>query len=195
MNMRTALTPGGGIFAHLRSRVSKPRAEDTPADPAEDPAETEEEKKARKARAAEGDAPEEDDKPKPNEAEDAPEGEDDEGEKNPDEEMLGNTPAAQARARERARCMAIFADAAADANPGLAATLAFETMLPRDQAIRVLRAGGVPQGSKKPGLSERMAAVNAPHITPDAPAVGPKEAVASFWDGIRQSSAARRRTG
>ena len=109
-----------------------------------------------------------------------------------DAEMMGNTLHARARARERKRCAAIFADAAADANQGLAATLAFETTLPRDQAIKVLRAGGVAPGSKKPDLSERMAGVNAPNVTPAAHAVGPKEAVTGFWDSIREAAASRR---
>lgn len=60
-----------------------------------------------------------------------------------------------ARARERARCAAIFADAAAGANPRLAAQLAFGAdPLPREAAIGLLRAGG-------PGrtrLADRMAA-------------------------------------
>jgi hypothetical protein len=112
-----------------------------------------------------------------------------------DAEMMGNTLQARARARERKRCAAIFADAAADANLGLAATLAFQTTLPRDQAIKVLRAGGVAPGSKKPDLSERKAGVNAPNVTPAAHAVGPKEAVTGFWDSIREAAASRGRAG
>jgi hypothetical protein len=58
----------------------------------------------------------------------------------PDEEMYGNTPAAAARRRERARCAAIFAVDAGAQNLRLAACLAFSTPLKRDVAISVLNA-------------------------------------------------------
>ena len=63
-------------------------------------------------------------------------------EEDPASEMAGRSPLAQARRRERARCMAIFAHAAAKANPDLAGHLAFNTSLPRGQAIAALKHGG-----------------------------------------------------
>jgi hypothetical protein len=56
-----------------------------------------------------------------------------------DTEMRGNSPVARARRREQARCAAIFADPKAAHNPVLAASLAFETRLPRSEALAVLR--------------------------------------------------------
>jgi hypothetical protein len=69
------------------------------------------------------------------------------------------------RLRERARCAAIFADAAAGKNPALAATLAFQTDMPRGQAIKVLRAGGaaIPT-SRRVSLDDRMSKVRVPVV-------------------------------
>jgi hypothetical protein len=55
-----------------------------------------------------------------------------------DDEMRGNSAVAQARRRENARCSAIFKAAGPD-NVDLAASLAFETRMPRGEAIAVLR--------------------------------------------------------
>ncbi|VVP61661.1 hypothetical protein PS870_06402 [Pseudomonas fluorescens] len=64
---------------------------------------------------------------------DDPDAEDDE------DEMHGKSAAASARRRERARCAAIFGSRAAAKNPALAANLAFNTSMTRQQALNVLR--------------------------------------------------------
>jgi len=80
-------------------------------------------------------------------ADDSGESEDEEmeDEDDSDEEMRGNSSAAKARRRERARCAAIFNDRAAARNPQLAAQLAFNTSMPRSEALAVLR--GSPAGA------------------------------------------------
>jgi hypothetical protein len=91
---------------------------------------------------------------------------DEEGDDGSDGADMRKKGARSARLRERARCSAIFADAAAGKNPALAAQLAFGTDLPRTQAINVLRAGGlaVASGPRRPSLDERMASVKVPVI-------------------------------
>lgn len=54
-------------------------------------------------------------------------------------ELTGKSAAAQARRRERARCAAIFGCSAAAGNVELAASLAFETTMSRQEAINVLK--------------------------------------------------------
>jgi hypothetical protein len=54
-------------------------------------------------------------------------------------EASGTGPLASARRRERARCAAIFACQAAAKNPVLAANLAFNTSMPRAEAIALLQ--------------------------------------------------------
>lgn len=66
-----------------------------------------------------------------------------------DEEMRGNSPVAAARGRERARCAAIFASRHAAKNVALAANLAFNTTMTREQAIDVLRDSPAPQNTAR----------------------------------------------
>lgn len=56
-----------------------------------------------------------------------------------EEEMSGKSAAARARRRERARCKAIFSHKAAAQNVALAASLAFDTTMTRQEAIAVLK--------------------------------------------------------
>ncbi|MDR6850384.1 hypothetical protein [Sphingomonas sp. BE137] len=63
----------------------------------------------------------------------------DEDEDDDKQEMTGRSSAASARRRERARCAAIFANKAAVNNIPLAASLAFETTMTRQEAIAVLK--------------------------------------------------------
>lgn len=85
---------------------------------------------------------------------------DDEDEKDDDKKAI--------RARERARCEAIFADPAAGRNPTLAAALAFGTSLNRSAAIAMLQAGGTavqPAATPKVSRLDRaMAAVPVPDV-------------------------------
>ena len=69
-------------------------------------------------------------------------------------EMRGSSPAAKARVRERDRIAAIFACPQAASNLELACSLAFETRLPRNEAIAVLKKGGSAPGT---GRSDRVA--------------------------------------
>ncbi|WP_086632650.1 hypothetical protein [Commensalibacter intestini] len=64
---------------------------------------------------------------------------------------------AQARARERGRCAAIFGCKEAANNLPLAAELAFGTNMPRSQAIRVLKSGSIAQ-SNSTGRSSKVSA-------------------------------------
>ncbi|MBW8824459.1 MAG: hypothetical protein JF567_09630 [Xanthomonadales bacterium] len=64
-------------------------------------------------------------------------------EQDPDDEVRGNSEAARARRRERARCGAIFACAAAGENIQLAAELAFNSGLTRQEAIARLQASSM----------------------------------------------------
>jgi hypothetical protein len=59
-----------------------------------------------------------------------------------DDEMLGDTVAAAARRRERARCAAIVTCAAGLKNPDLAYGLAFETRMTRLEAVMLLELHG-----------------------------------------------------
>ncbi|MDI2091615.1 hypothetical protein [Commensalibacter oyaizuii] len=101
-------------------------------------------KKAKRAKAEEEEEPEA-------EEEDDPDAED-EGDDETDAEDEEDDTTAQARARERGRCAAIFGCKAAANNLALAAELAFGTNIPRSQAIRLLNAGGIakPASSNKP---------------------------------------------
>jgi len=81
---------------------------------------------------------------------------------------------AQARARERGRCAAIFMSAGARANPAAAAEIAFGTRMSRSEAVRVLStmAGVRPQqvaAPQRPGatLRERMGAEGGAPLAPD----------------------------
>jgi len=93
-----------------------------------------------------------------------------------DEEMRGKSEAASARRRERARCAAIFACRHAARNPVLAANLAFNTTMTRQEAIAVLRE--TPAASNDNGRSAR---------NPDLGAGGDlaassSKAIESRWD-------------
>ncbi|MBY0335470.1 MAG: hypothetical protein K2X11_02590 [Acetobacteraceae bacterium] len=101
----------------------------------------------------------------------------------PDADMEGNTPAARARAKERARCIAIFTCEAGRRLPQLAATLAANVKMDRKTAIAALEAAAAGAGPERPGLSARMAAHRNPRLTPDAPPMTGSEATAASWAG------------
>ncbi|WP_190300947.1 hypothetical protein [Pseudomonas veronii] len=102
---------------------------------------------------------------------DDPDAEDDE------DELHGKSAVASARRRERARCAAIFGSRYAARNPVLAASLAFNTSMTRDQALTVLR--DTPAGaSAASGRSDRNPRLGAGGD--DSPSR--QVAIASRWD-------------
>lgn len=111
-------------------------------------------KKAKKARRAEEEGDEDDDT--------------DAEEEDDDEEMRGNSAAARARRRERARCKAIFASAAAGSRPDVAASLAFDTNMTRQEAIKVLNAAATGAQPRRSRLDERMNSVRVAQAGADA---------------------------
>ncbi|MBP2297960.1 hypothetical protein [Azospirillum picis] len=122
-----------------------------------------------------------DDKPK--------EGEEDETEDEDDKQ------AASVRRKERERCAAIFAAPAAAGRVELAATLAFGTDLPAQQAIAVLEAApaaAAPSTAQAPAnpLAAAMAALGNPSITPDGGASGGGDDVSAEVSAIMNLHAA-----
>lgn len=94
-----------------------------------------------------------------------------------EDELHGKSAVASARRRERARCAAIFGSRYAARNPVLAASLAFNTSMTRDQALTVLR--DTPAGaSAASGRSDRNPRLGAGGD--DSPSR--QVAIASRWD-------------
>lgn len=189
MKLRSQAPAGGGNpFTHLLSFGRRPKAEGTP--PAEDankpkegtdgePADPEDEPTDPAATDPQND-PAAENKPTDPEA----------GEDDPAEEMHGTSAVAEARRRERARCAAIFASAGAGADPALAARLAFNTTLPRAEAIAALGDGSAPRG-RRSGLDERMTAAPTPHVTPGAAAADPKAGMVDGMASLMRKAAGR----
>jgi hypothetical protein len=180
--MRQTLMAGGSTFAHLLARdgIAGARAEKeddnddkkaaTKAEKEEDEDEEDDKKKAEKKDEDEDDEEEDDGEKKAETSDDEEEastrsrsrraksGDED------DEDDKKNAKASAARARERARCAAIFATKAAGRRPDVAAHLAFGTDLPRSAVINTLKAVAagerreeVVQG-QRPDLRSRMGA-------------------------------------
>lgn len=164
MSIATRLV-GKLSFAHLASRRPAAASASAEGDTPED------EDKKPDAESDEPDAEDDDKKPDAKGAADTVEddGEDDDGQddkasaehdepdgdEDPDKEMRGNSPIAAARRRERARCAAIFASAAAGRNPVLAAKLAFNTAMPRDEALAVLEGTPAPAAAANAARAAR----------------------------------------
>jgi hypothetical protein len=177
--MRQTLMAGGSTFAHLRARdgIAGAKAEKDDEDDKkeasvkaekekddEDDDEDDDKKKAEKK----DDDNDDDEKAEKKAADDeedaaaprsrrAKNGDDD------DEEDKKDARASAARARERARCAAIFATKAAATRPDVAAHLAFGTDLPRSAVINTLKAVAAgehrEQGrDQRPDLRSRMGA-------------------------------------
>ena len=189
MSLRTTLLSGAPSFAHLAG-LSRPAPASARSEPSLSPRADDEEDMAKRLEDAERRAEEaekradeaeeavknldEEVKRLKAERDDDPDGdgdddedEDEDGDDDDDrEEMNGQRgkKAKSARLRERARCAAIFADAAAANNPRLAAQLAFSTSLPRSEAIAVLRVGGE---TRRGGLASRMAAEPSSRVGPE----------------------------
>ncbi|WP_175811044.1 hypothetical protein [Burkholderia anthina] len=113
---------------------------------------------SKKGKHAEGDDDRDDDSGKGKKGKRADGGDDDDDDDDDDgdraenddddeEEMRGKSASARARRRERARCAAIFGCKAAAKNPVLAANLAFNTSMTRQQAIQVLNDTPAPQAT------------------------------------------------
>ena len=101
-----------------------------------------------------------------------------------DDEMRGAEVPAQARARERARCAAIFSVATPD-TIALAASLAFDTTMSRSEAVDVLAtaAATMPkraavEAAPKADLRALMAAERVPVVTGASPKAAPAGAKA-----------------
>lgn len=104
------------------------------------------------------------DKKEADDEEPDPDAEDDSGES--EKEMA-------ARAKERARCAAIFGSKAAAGRPDVAAHLAFATDMSANQAIGLLNsfaAGAAAPAPKRQSLGSRMANVQVPNVGASAPA-------------------------
>lgn len=120
-------------------------------------------------------------------ADDDDSGEDPEAEDDDDdeEEMRGKSASAKARRRERARCAAIFACKAAGRNPELAAALAFESTMTRQEAIAVLNKTRAPAGSGPVRRNPSLGAGGDQSISSS-------DAVAQSWDVAFQRAGAKR---
>ena len=133
---------------------------------------------------AEDDTPDDEDKPtgkgaKGSKADDE-EAEDDDEADDREEEMRGKSAVASARRREQARCAAIMGSKAAGRNVALAASLAFNTRMTRQEAISVLQS--TPAASTNTGRSSRNPALGAGgEVSPNS-----KVAIQSSWDRAMQ---------
>ncbi|GBQ32253.1 hypothetical protein [Gluconacetobacter azotocaptans] len=115
---------------------------------------------------------------------------DDDDDASADDETDEDDPqASAARSRERARCAAIFRSKAAATRPDLAAHLAFNTSLPRNQAVDLLRASaaGAQSRSGDTGLSARMRAFGDTRVGMDRAAPDESVGASRSWE----ASAAR----
>lgn len=81
-----------------------------------------------------------------------------EDEEDDEEEMRGKSAVARARRRERARCAAIMGSKAAGRNVELAANLAFNTSMTRQEALAILRSS--PAADSSSGRSQARAERN-----------------------------------
>jgi len=125
------------------------------------------------------------DKKEADDGQDDPDADDDSGES--DKEKA-------ARAKERARCAAIFDSKAAAGRPDVAAHLAFATNMSASEAVSLLgtfAAGAAAPASKRASLGSRMAGVTLPNVGASAPAA-PGGAASSAANMILAAGRARR---
>lgn len=186
-----SLAARGLSFAHLaglNAKASKaedenPEDEDKKDAKAEgdEPEDKDDDKKDAK-RADDGD--DEDKKEKAEDDEDDAKAEDEDDKKNAkaddgddeDEEMRGKSAVARARLREQARCASIFASKAAARNPVLAANLAFNTRMSRQEALAVLES--TPAAASHADRSARNPSIG----TSGGAKQSPQQAMAARWD-------------
>jgi hypothetical protein len=186
MSMRTKLTAPFAHLLGLAASAEDDNEKDKNGRRAEEDDDKDEKDKDGKARRAE------DDKDKDDEAKGGGAEEDDEKDKDDDkssrrakgenddedmeddeDEMRGNSAAAKARRRERARCAAIFGCKAAGVRPDVAATLAFSTNMSRTEAIAVLASTAAGAEPRRRGLDDRMASLKTPVAGVDGGASAP----------------------
>ncbi|MBB5414100.1 hypothetical protein [Paraburkholderia atlantica] len=198
MSIRT-LAARGLSFAHLAGLSAKAKAEDDkPEDEDKKDAkaegdEPEDDEKKEGARADEGDDEKKDAKAEDDEDDAKAEDEDgkkeakaDDGDDDNDEEMRGNSASAKARRREQARCAAIFASKAAARNPVLAANLAFNTRMSRQEALAILES--TPAQASHSDRSARN-----PNIGVNGAKQSPQQAMAARWDqNLKAANPSRR---
>lgn len=111
-----------------------------------------------------------------------------------DEDDEADPQARAARKRERARCAAIFGSKSAGKRPDLAAHLAFNTGLPRREAIGLLKAAAAgDEPGKIVGLSSRMEAYGELRVSGSAPAPSRRQAVTSSWDAAAANAGIKSR--
>lgn len=182
MQLRDRLRAGTASFAHLAglARPSAVASAALAADENDDEKKEREDNEREANKKATGHA-ETDDERCTREAEEKERDEqaaDDDGADDSDkEEMRGTSSVARARSRERARCAAIFMSRHAAGNPAMAAELAFNTSLSRDEAIAVLAAAPAGGGARV-GRVERN-----PQLGPGGePGPSSSQAIAAGWD-------------
>ncbi len=209
--LRNLMSRGGLSFAHLGrgTRASDDRQDDDDSgkgkrskraseDDDDDQQQDREDGDSKRGSRAEGDDPDDDNNEGDDDRNDSGKGkrskrasEDDDDERadeddDDEEEMRGNSAAARARRRERARCAAIFASKGAGRNPVLAAKLAFNSAMPRSEAIEVLDGAPAPEGSR----SRRQN----PNLGIDGDRnVSSEQSIAASWDVAFQKVGAKRR--
>ena len=91
--------------------------------------------------------------------------------------MHGSSPIAQARLREQRRCASIFASKAAAKNPLLAAKLAFNSRMPRADAIAILEGTPAPSDPRNSREARNPNVVTGAYGAPNS-----KEVIAKTWD-------------
>jgi hypothetical protein len=159
-NLLRNLTARGLSFAHLAKVPARAAADDPPPedkggkkgksaddDNPEPDDQTRENGDGKKGKRADDDNPEPEDeddkggKKGKRAADDNPDPEDPDAEDDDDdeEEMSGSSASAKARRRERARCATIMGSKVSARNPVLAANLAFNSSMTRQQALATLR--------------------------------------------------------
>lgn len=99
-----------------------------------------------------------------------------------DEEDNDDPNARASRARERARCAAIFATKAAADRPDLAAHLAFNTSLPRSEAKGLLKAAAKGASRRGGALADAMAQFGQQRVSASAPSVSRQTSIDAGWD-------------
>lgn len=204
MKLRSPAGAGPLSFAHLAGLVPgrKPAASAAAlatADAAtrvETPKEGDEDPKDDQAPAGAGsdNPPADDNNPADDQASaETPPSDDDECEDDDEDEMRGDGAAAQARGRERARCVAILTSEGGVRNPALAGHLAFNTSMTRQQAIAALADA---PAAARPAAGNGREARN-PNLDPSGQEAGASsgKAITAGWDTAFAKTSGRKPAG